>query len=376
VDRPTPLTAGSSETLKPGARRADNNRMAARRWRRAEIEDLVRDRTLYVRDRFGSIADGPAWLRAAAGRISPLDSAQCLGVTHPEDQGDLFGSYVASLERPGELCDTHLRIFLDEHWGHHEIHWLNLLDDPDVGVNICVEYEVPGPAFPAPGEQGATGRHDEANWVLLDVDGAGVITAVTGEPSGTVGHGAEELHGRSVIDFLHADSVGPASLHWLAVKDEPGTARASLRRWVRNDGTDIVLETSYLNPGETPDGAMRLGRNRAGARLARRRCRQGVPAELEPGGGGHLSRRPGGAHQRVHPSAGHTGRAVSGSGAGALQRPLGPSRHDVAQSARQRAERRRMRCIGTPARRMAASTTASARPTKGIAGSPGRAGGT
>jgi diguanylate cyclase (GGDEF)-like protein/PAS domain S-box-containing protein len=162
------------------------------------------------------------------------------------------------VERPGELCSAHLRIFLDDHWGHHEIHWLNLLDDPDVGVNLCVEYEVPGPAFPAPDGIDPTGHHNEANWVLLDVDASGQITDVTGQPSGTLGYEPGELIGRSTTDFLHPDSVGAAALNWLALKDDPTAARPTLRRWLRRDGTDVVLETSYLNPGEADDGGMRL----------------------------------------------------------------------------------------------------------------------
>src|SRR4051794_26146430 len=232
--------------------------MAARRWSRAQVENLVRGRTLYLRDVNAATAEGPAWLRAAAGEVSALDSAQCLAVTHPEDQSELYGSFIASVERPGELCGAHLRIFLDGRWSHHEIQWLNLLDHPDVGVNLCVEWEVTGPPVATPEGVEASGYHHEGNWVLLDLDAGAVITAVTGRLTATLGYDAPDVIGRPASNFLHPDSVGPAVVHWLALRDDPGGARPTLRRWVRGDGSEVVLESAYLNAGGTPDGGVRL----------------------------------------------------------------------------------------------------------------------
>jgi diguanylate cyclase (GGDEF)-like protein/PAS domain S-box-containing protein len=96
--------------------------------------------------------------------------------------------------------------------------------------------------------------HD-TNWLLLELDSGGVVRSVTGQAAGMLGYEPADLIGQFATAFIHPAAIGEAVITFLTCQEKPG-AFTTQGRWVRRDGTDLALETSFLNPGETVDGGM------------------------------------------------------------------------------------------------------------------------
>ncbi|MDY7105295.1 MAG: diguanylate cyclase [Actinomycetota bacterium] len=219
--------------------------MSTAGWTRAALQDLVRGRIVYLRDEHGAAVAVPPWLRDAAAEIGEAGSQAAVDSVHPEDRTAIVRVFLECINQPGELHTSQGRMNLGGSWGHYRCAWLNRLDDPDVGGVLCVLELVDGPPITPP-ELGDPGEHDAVNWMILALDDNGLITDVNGRSTEMLGYSREELVGRAPVELLHPDSVGDSIGLWIRLRQAPGTTASSRRRWLRRDGEEIWLESSYL----------------------------------------------------------------------------------------------------------------------------------
>lgn len=224
-------------------------------WPRDALRELVRDRCTYLRDTHAGGLALPDWLREAAGEEGTRSSHEATARTHPADRDALIDGFFRSMTSPGVLCPVRLRVQLDGEWSHRELVWLNQIDNDDVQGILGVERVVPGPEIVDPGD-GDAGEHASSAWMLLELEETGLISSVRGRVTDLLGYAPEELRGEPPTRFLHPDSIGGSVALWLEIHGTPGATASSRRRWLRKDGSEIWLESSYLNLG--PDDGPRV----------------------------------------------------------------------------------------------------------------------
>jgi diguanylate cyclase (GGDEF)-like protein/PAS domain S-box-containing protein len=208
----------------------------------------VRNGRAYLRDGHAADLRLPGWLRDAAGAVGTMNSHEATDCTHPEDRDALVAAFLQSVASPGVLCQVHLRMRLDGEWSHRELIWLNQLDNPDLRGILCVERSVTGPAIVDPGH-GDEGEHDSTGWMLLELDDAGIIVGARGGVTDLLGYEPDELCGKPPTRFVHHDAIGDSVALWISLRATTGATASSRRRWVRKDGTEVWLESSYLHLG-------------------------------------------------------------------------------------------------------------------------------
>lgn len=223
--------------------------MTGASWSRSELCELVRGRMIYVRDEHGDNLPVPGWLAACAAAVDTRNSTQAIATLHPDDRVTGINAFLEAVAAPGELRTMQVRKKEDGVWGHHRGDWLNLVHHPDVGGVLYAQQRVEGPPIDPPFE-GDAGEHDEARWMILGLDDSGAIAEVSGPAERLLGYRAAEIVGRAPTDFLHSDCVAESVTLWLDLRRTPGATSSSRRRWIRKDGTEVWLESSYLNQEE------------------------------------------------------------------------------------------------------------------------------
>jgi diguanylate cyclase (GGDEF)-like protein/PAS domain S-box-containing protein len=220
-------------------------------WSRERLDAFVRGKLIYTRDERGETAAAPDWLVACSDGIGPNDSsAAALEATHPEDRHLLITSFIEALADPGGVHHTRMRAFDDGRWVTIDIEWLNQIGNPDVGALVCTLDEVMGVEVEAPvGEEDDAGDHRAARWMIMGVTGIGRIESVRGKVVEILGYRPSQLRGRMISEFLVSDTLADGYVNWSSLLAEPGATSTSRRRWLRRDGTEIWLESSYLNQG-------------------------------------------------------------------------------------------------------------------------------
>jgi diguanylate cyclase (GGDEF)-like protein/PAS domain S-box-containing protein len=215
-------------------------------WTRDDLSAFVRGRTIYIRDEHGDALPVPGWLAAHAAAVDTRNSTEAIATLHPDDRVTGINTFLESVASPGVPCAMQVRKKQGGVWGHHRGEWLNLLDDPDVGGVLYAQNQVEGSVVEPP-ELGDAGEHDAARWMILALDDAGSIAEVSGPAEASLGYTAEEMIGRPPTDFLHRDCVAESVTLWLDLRRTPGGTSSSRRRWIRKDGSEVWMESSYLN---------------------------------------------------------------------------------------------------------------------------------
>lgn len=221
--------------------------MEAADWSRQAIADFVRGRRIFMRGADAELIEPPEWIAEAAGEVSNLDSAESVEVTHPDDRVKLIEVFLETGEKP--WLPVPLRIRSDHErsgvWHYFDMEWVNLLDHPDVQGILCAGSEVEGDDIEAPtltfeGVMAAT------NWMIAALDDRGRITAVRGRLEAILGYTEDEVLGRLPTDFIHPDCVAGAIENWLRLKEDPNQTRTTRWPWIRKDGAEVWIESSYL----------------------------------------------------------------------------------------------------------------------------------
>jgi diguanylate cyclase (GGDEF)-like protein/PAS domain S-box-containing protein len=219
-------------------------------WSRERLADFVRGKLIYARSDQAETVAPPDWLLAISDGLGPNDdSTAALEHTHPEDRNLLIASFMEAAATPGAVTKARMRALDDDRWLTIDIEWLNQLDNPDLGCLICTLDEVAGQDVAAPDGTEEEGDHRTARWMVMELDGMGVIQSVRGKSVETLGYRASQLRGHSISNFLASESLADGYAHFQAVRAEPGATSTTRRRWIRRDGTEVWLEASFLNQG-------------------------------------------------------------------------------------------------------------------------------
>jgi diguanylate cyclase (GGDEF)-like protein/PAS domain S-box-containing protein len=225
-------------------------------WSDDELRAFVRGRTLSVRDGLAGLAPAPAWLEAEATGIFPFDSTVALTLTHPDDQALLVDAYLRALAEPGVPCPARVRARFGGDWALHDLVWVNQLDNDRVNAVLGTSATVDGPPVPAPGPVMAP-REGVGAWLVTTLDPSGIILDAEGLVERTLGYRADEVVGRHAATFVHPDELTSIVVSWLELGAQPGATRTAERRWVRADGSDVWLRSSYVRvEGVTGAGVM------------------------------------------------------------------------------------------------------------------------
>lgn len=225
--------------------------MAMRSWSRAEIVEFVGSGLLSARDGSALQVDPPTWLRSVAGGEMHLDSADSVDALHPDDKNRMIELFLGTLAAPAEPIATRFRAV--EHstgtWGHFETTGLNLLHDPDVACIVFATNALEGDAVEND-EAPTEGDHAATNWMLLSLSDSGTIVTVQGNVEAMLGYRADELLGRPPTDFLPAGSIADSVRLWLEIVEHPQITRTARQPWLRKDGDEIWIESSFVNRGD------------------------------------------------------------------------------------------------------------------------------
>lgn len=219
--------------------------MTASAWSRDALLDLAKGSRVMMRDPVGADLPVPGWLAEVASEVSTLDSTESIEQTHPEDRGRLVDSFIESVMKPGVEVLVQVRSFHEERWRHWLVHWINLVDYPDVGGVLSIVVEVDGPPIEPP-EAGVGSEHAATHWMILGLGDRGDIRDVRGSARAILGHQPEELVDRNAADLVHPDSLAGAIDNWVALRSAPDQTRVSRQAWVRADGEPVWLEISFL----------------------------------------------------------------------------------------------------------------------------------
>jgi len=214
-------------------------------WTREGLIELARGRILGGRSRQAAKTRPPQWLLEHAVTEFPFDSSESLEVVHPDDRGALVDAFMQSNLNPGELVAVHTRSNAGGEWHHSESLWLNLADQPDVGMILFFVSIVDGPPIEPPADD-KVGEHAAIRWMVWTVADNAQITDVEGASSELLGYEPQELVGRALTDFLPADTVADGVAMWVQLHESAGNTTTGRRQWVRRDGTRIWIDDLYL----------------------------------------------------------------------------------------------------------------------------------
>jgi diguanylate cyclase (GGDEF)-like protein/PAS domain S-box-containing protein len=236
---------------------ADGPGMERATWSREQLCDLVRGKEICLRNPVGGTEPVPDWLAAAAGAVIAADSAEYLELTHPDDQLALVEKFFAAQVRPGELFPLRLLWNRDGRWQHMDGTWLNLCDQDDVRALLYFAVVGEGPEVLPPVAE-KRGEHESTSWMVLTVGGDAIVNSVEGRVTEMLGYRTEDVIGERLTNLLSRDSLTDGVAMWQEMLQAPGSTNTSRRPWVRKDGTEIWLESSYLNLGDRGSGVVIL----------------------------------------------------------------------------------------------------------------------
>lgn len=228
-------------------------------WNRDDLEALVAGASVSARDRNAqavALSSLPVFVGQLDGHERLVhDPGWVLQLVHvhPDDRPRLVNMLVTQL----------LRVSEGEGWAQHQMQYLNLVHDPEVGA-VLVVHRVLNPvagdevhSAPAPGagdiRRGAPGAGElsaagpgpsgdepvrrfpsstEAASCVAHLDVYGMIQRVDGPVEGLVGAAAEALVGEHVFHFVHPQDHSEALEVWLQLLREPGCSRTVRQRLV------------------------------------------------------------------------------------------------------------------------------------------------
>jgi diguanylate cyclase (GGDEF)-like protein/PAS domain S-box-containing protein len=222
-------------------------------WSRDAVQDLVRGRLVFLRDDLASSLPVPAWIAEASDTVDERSSEELLANVHPDDRIISAEAFLGALAAPGEVIHAHGRFQRDGVWRHRHMRWLNLRHQPEVGAIVVACETVDGEDIEVPTAD-QHGEPEATSWMAYYADAIhGTIRGIEGTVTDLLGYEPHEMIGRSAMAFLHPDALAEAVSLWLTLWRDPSATATTCRRWIRKDGSDIWLESSYVNRAK-PDG--------------------------------------------------------------------------------------------------------------------------
>jgi diguanylate cyclase (GGDEF)-like protein/PAS domain S-box-containing protein len=222
--------------------------MSARGWTREEIESLVAGASVCLRDESAQELPVPTWLSGAAADITTVSAAERLAMTHPDDRTAMTLGFLSAVDKPGELVDIRYRVRIHGGWTWERLRFLSLLDQEALGAVLLVtNREEAEEGLIDTSERPDPGDSDATDWLIQYLDRNAVIFRAEGRVQEILGCSAEEMIGRTPLDFVHRDCYADSLALWFDLVEHPGSTRTTRRRYVRLDGGEVWCEASYLN---------------------------------------------------------------------------------------------------------------------------------
>jgi diguanylate cyclase (GGDEF)-like protein len=218
---------------------------------RAEVEALVRGRTVVLRGPDAVERPVPGWVAAAAAEVGRETAAERAAVRHPADHGAIADAWVAALRRPFEPFEAVCRVRHGDGWAVERIVFVNLLEHPDVGGMLLamapVEPLSPDGSAAADAAAEAVEGIAPGRWMTFSVDEAFTVHGVQGETEDLLGCSPGSMEGRPMLDVLQPVEMDSAMRTWLAMSSQPGVTHVSHVSVVGGDGEPRWLQLALFN---------------------------------------------------------------------------------------------------------------------------------
>ncbi len=190
----------------------------------------------------GRTIDPPDDLQALFTCVAPGDGP--LDGVHPSSQATAVSLFQQARRHGHAIGD--IRLAADD--GSVRLHLYDLTAKLGCFAGIVVpvrDHEDPGPM--------GLNQVPPPRRMVLRSDVAGVITWTDEATTRALGWSAEELVGRSALDFIDAEDHERSIVFWVEVLQEAGATRRLRQRWWRRDGTSVWMETTQTNHLQDPD---------------------------------------------------------------------------------------------------------------------------
>ncbi len=124
----------------------------------------------------------------------------------------------------------------------YRLHMFNLTESHDCFISVIV------PSTNEPSESSATASpFPTPRRLQLSVSASGVVTQVDDAFTRALGWQAEDIVGRSAMDFMDPEGYDRSLACWVEVLAEPGASRRLRQQWIRKDGSKVWMETTETN---------------------------------------------------------------------------------------------------------------------------------
>jgi diguanylate cyclase (GGDEF)-like protein/PAS domain S-box-containing protein len=224
-----------------------------RTWTEAELSTAVAARDVSLCEPTGGDLPVPAWLVERSAGLFPYDSVTGMEAVHPANRVAVLDGFLAGLAAPGEPQVVRCPIRIEGSWRHVLLTMVDLSGDERVGgVLLTYEYVEGGPVEEV--EAGDGGEGTATLWMVMTMDATSTICSVEGKPRELLGYEASEMLSRAPGSFMRPESIASVLQVWIALHAEPEGSQTSIRPWIRKDGSEVWLETSYVHRGEVPAG--------------------------------------------------------------------------------------------------------------------------
>ena len=230
--------------------------MNASTWTRSSIREFVRGQQVRAFTVTGQDLPVPEWLHDVIGGTNPSGLDESLAMAHPDDRADLVKTYLEFAKKPGEISETRCRYKVDGVWIWRILRVVNLLAQPDVGAMLSTTADDgPVDVDEVDDQSRRVGDDDAMRWMQVQLDPLGHVLDVKGKSYEITGRTPSEMTGQRLTDFLHPDALAASVTMWFSLISEgPGATRSSRRCYLHPDGTELWVESAYLNRLEE-DGA-------------------------------------------------------------------------------------------------------------------------
>lgn len=222
--------------------------VAGDRWTCGALADLLGEARVTCWDVNARVVPAPPLLRGRPGAaIFSQRWHDLVERTYADDRGDLVLAWLGALRRPGVPVRATFRYLRAGTWLSVDITFLNLLDEPELGVIAAIEHDERPTAAPPEIHFTEEGPPPSHAWHLMHLDELGRVTSAEGFTVATVGRSLDDLIGTDASSWVHPDDLDRAISTWIDVIGEPGGTRTLLLRTLRADGTPRWTENIITN---------------------------------------------------------------------------------------------------------------------------------
>src|SRR5687768_2367218 len=118
--------------------------MQVTRWDRDRVAAFAAGTAVCFRGLSMQELEVPDWVIAAGASSGTSTVLVRIRARHPSDRDAVFEASLAIMSRPREVMEVRCRTRHDDRWMWERVRFVNLLDEPDLGV-VVMTSEVLGP---------------------------------------------------------------------------------------------------------------------------------------------------------------------------------------------------------------------------------------